>query len=117
MQKNPNHRSEVEVDRVIKLLKSFPFFKNNENLSYCDYRDLAQLMTYKEFSAGSTIYTFQDHADNFYVLLNGYVSEEIKNPYIDEWDWANNVYKTLLEWKEKTFDPFVRKSLEEFKAI
>ena len=49
LQKNPNKRTEVEIDRVIKLLKSFTFFKENKTLTYSNYRDLAQMMTYKEF--------------------------------------------------------------------
>ena len=46
LQKDPRQRTETEIDRVIKLLQSFEFFKNNKKLSYCDYRDLAQMMTY-----------------------------------------------------------------------
>lgn len=49
LQKDPMMRTEIEIDRVIKLLQSFDFFKNNKKLSYCDYRDLAQMMTYEEF--------------------------------------------------------------------
>ena len=38
------------------LLKSFEFFKSNKKLSYCDYRDLAQMMTYMEYEAGTYVY-------------------------------------------------------------
>lgn len=56
LQKDPNQRTETEIDRVIKLLQSFDFFKNNQKLTYCDYRDLAQMMTYEEFEKESCIY-------------------------------------------------------------
>ena len=46
LQKAPTKRTEVEIDRVIKLLQSFDFFKNNKKLTYSNYRDLAQMMTY-----------------------------------------------------------------------
>ena len=115
LQKDPTIRSEIEIDRVINLLKSFEFFQNNKKLSYVDYRDLAQMMTYQEFDPGSTIYDFSEVADKFYVLLNGQVIEEIKNPNIDQWEWANSVFLALQDWKQSTFDPCAKKAYQDFK--
>lgn len=41
LQKNPADRREDEIDRIIAMLKSIPYFKDDKNLSYPDYRDLA----------------------------------------------------------------------------
>lgn len=71
LQKESVKRTEEEIDRIIKLLKGFEFFQSNKKLSYCDYRDLAQMMTYKEYEPDSIIYDFDQSADNFFVVLNG----------------------------------------------
>lgn len=95
---------------MIALLKSFEFFRNNRQLSYGDYRELAQLMTFKMFQKDSPVYMKGEIADNFYVVLNGSVSEQIKNPIIDDWEWALSVYMVLQEWKTKEFDPKAKKA-------
>ena len=113
MQKPPTKRSEIEIDRIINLLKGFKFFQNNKKLSYCDYRDLAQMMTYKEYDKDAHIYDFDQVADSFYVVLNGQACELIQNPNIDNWQWANEVFTVLNDWKENVFDPYAQKQLQE----
>ena len=65
---------------------------------------MAQLIPYKEVRKNSIIYEVNDEANHFYVILNGSVSRKIRNPDIDEWDWAMSVFKALEEWKKKEFD-------------
>lgn len=73
MQKEPSSRSEKEYDRVIALLQGIDFFKQNKQLSYSDYRELAQLMTYVEFDRDQFVYKSGDTPENFYVILNGQI--------------------------------------------
>lgn len=68
---------------MIALLKDIDFFNNNKQLTYSDYRELAQLMTYVEFEQDQFIYKSGDTAENFYVILNGQVDQKMKNPVID----------------------------------
>ncbi len=46
-------------------------------------RDLAQLLTFREYKAGEEIYKFGDEAENFFIVLNGVVKMTVKNPVID----------------------------------
>lgn len=39
----------------------------------------------------------------------------MKNPVIDQWDWAHNIYEALLEWKVREFDVKVSRVLQELK--
>ena len=89
---------------MIALLKDIDFFNNNKQLTYSDYRELAQLMTYVEFEQDQFIYKSGDTAENFYVILNGQVDQKMKNPVIDQWDWAYSIYEALLDWKKNEFD-------------
>lgn len=111
LQKDPTERSEREIERVIELLQGFEFFSKNKKLSYSEYRELALLMTYKEFSRDSFIYEQGQDAESFYVVLNGSVSEVEKNPKIESWDWAMSAYRALLDWKAKEFDPKAEQKL------
>jgi len=50
--KNPNHRTEEDIDLLIDVLKDIEFFKNKPDLSYGDLRDLAQTFSYEVFEEG-----------------------------------------------------------------
>ena len=63
LQKDQIDRTEKEYDRVIALLKSIEFFQKNKQLSYSDYRELAQRITYVEFEKDKSIYKFGDIAE------------------------------------------------------
>lgn len=52
------------------------------------------------------------NSDKFYIILDGKVSVLVKNPLIDEWEWAMSVYKALSLWKEKEFDKRVSRAME-----
>ena len=57
-------------------------------------------MKYLEYRKDQSIYECGQQADSFYVILNGQVVEEIKNPDIDKWDWAYLNYESLLRRKK-----------------
>ena len=68
---------------------------------------LANIKLFKD----TVIYSEGDIADNFYVVLNGSVSQLVRNPIIDEWDWAMSIYKALVQWKRKDFDVKAHKAM------
>ena len=53
------------------------------------------MMTYQEFDKNVYIYNYGQKANNFYVILNGSISQEVKNPNITDWEWADCVFQTL----------------------
>jgi hypothetical protein len=54
------------------------------------------------------VFEFGEFAENFYVIISGVVSVQIRNPKIKNWAEQRNSFKMLLEWKEKVFDPRVK---------
>lgn len=42
------------------------------------------------------VYKIGESADEFFILLEGVASEEIKNESIEQWDWAMSVFNALL---------------------
>ena len=46
------------------------------------------MMTYQEFEKDTHVYDIGERAQSFYVVLNGAVGEEVKNPSVGHWDWA-----------------------------
>lgn len=83
LQKSPDKRQEKEIDHVVKMLKTVNFLKKNSSLTYSDYRELAQLVTYEEYKKGEFIYEYGDEAQCFFFVLNGSVAEQIHNTDID----------------------------------
>lgn len=75
-------------------------------------REIAQSISFKEFNAGDMILNYSTQPRNFYMILSGQVSSEIKNPIIDQWDWANNIYHDLLNWKKNEFDKKVEREMQ-----
>ena len=49
------------------------------------------------------MYAQDTEAEDFFILLIGQVTVLEKNREIDQWDWANKVYKTLETWKNTEF--------------
>ena len=70
-------------------------------------------MNYLELDAGETIMDVGDQADNFYIILNGTVSVQIRNEIIDNWEWAHCVYTALKKWKREDFDKKLEKKIED----
>lgn len=96
-------RSEKDTARIVKLLKSQEIFKDKQ-FSNQEFRELADNLTFREYQADEVIYSYDHQPKNFYMVLSGQVNIEIKNPDIDQWDWANDIYKSLDQWKEKEFN-------------
>lgn len=87
------------------------YFRSNKDLRYGDFRDLAQMIAYREYEADTFVYKKGDEPENFYIVLNGQLAEEERNQIIDSWDWAMSIYKGLLEWKKKEFSPKLSKAI------
>ena len=62
--------------------------------------------------ANREVYKYNDVAENFYMILKGKVSCQIRNYKISNWDLAMNIYQGLLEWKSKEFDIRVQKQMQ-----
>lgn len=45
------------------------------------------------------------------MIITGQLSVDIKNPIIDQWDWANNIYDKLCKWKREEFDKKVENDM------
>jgi len=80
-------------------------------LSHRDYIELAQGMTYCETEKNHVIYNHGDTPKNFYMIVSGSVSTNVKNEIIENWDWARSIYMRLIDWKQKEFDKKVQKEL------
>lgn len=98
-------RRDDEIDRVIQLLKSLDFLKQNKGLSYVHYRDLAISMSYQEYEKDQCVYMIGQEADSVFVVLNGEVQEQQKNSKIKNWEWAYSLFRVLQEWKANEWDP------------
>jgi len=46
------------------------------------------------------------------MVISGSVSKNVKNELIDQWQWAWNVYQSLLKWKTDVFDKKVARELQ-----
>lgn len=56
-------------------MKGQKFFKNSKYpLSDRDYIELTQGLYYKEYKENQTIYSYNDDANNFYMIAKGRVS-------------------------------------------
>lgn len=74
-------------------------------------REIAQSLSFKEVQAGDELHNYSSQPKNYYMILSGAVSIEIKNPIIDQWDWANNIYNKLQQWKREEFDKKVDREM------
>lgn len=45
------------------------------------------------------------------MVITGQVNIEIKNPEIDQWEWANSIFNGLKEWKETDFNKKVENQM------
>lgn len=42
LKRQPYQRTEIQIDRLVKFLKTYTFLTDKKKLSYSDFRDLAQ---------------------------------------------------------------------------
>ena len=75
LKKSPKQRSEDDLDHVIKMLQGLDFLRQNKNITYKDYRDLAMLMEYEEFQKDEPVYQIGETPEKFYVILSGSVNQ------------------------------------------
>lgn len=97
-------RTESDNSKIIDMLNKIKFFQNHKSITPVDLREIAQYMNYQELDAGSSIMEVGDKAENFYIILSGTVSVQIRNEIIESWDWARSVYNALKKWKKEEFD-------------
>lgn len=83
LQKEMSDRTEQEIDRLICFLKSVDFFRNQANIGYVAYRELAQCLTYREYQKGQIVYMVKEEAKEFFLILTGTVEEVQKNEAIN----------------------------------
>lgn len=69
-----NHRTESDIDKVISFLQGYHFLANQKKLSYSDFRELAQSLTFKEFQPGEDVYKYGDVPEHFFIVLTGSAS-------------------------------------------
>ena len=62
-------------------------------------------MGYKYFDAEDQVLQKGQEDYCFYLILFGRTNELVKNPAINNWDWAMTVYQALQRWKKQEFDP------------
>ena len=56
-----------------------------------------------------------ERGDKFYIILQGIVTINIKNPKIPDWKARNQDLKYLLKWKSTVFDPKCEQIKKELK--
>lgn len=111
LKRPPYQRKEHDLDKLVSFLQGYDFLRDQKKLSYSDFRELAQSLTYKEYEKDTDVYKYGDVPEHFFIVLTGSVSHQVRNEVIDEWKWANNIYQALLQWKNEEFDVKVRKEM------
>lgn len=61
---------------------------------------------------GEHVYKLGDAVQHFYIIINGRAQIQVRNEEIHNYDWAQKVYKSLLDWKKIEFDPKVQKEMQ-----
>lgn len=112
--KDVGKRTEADIDFIVNLIQQIDFFREQKQLNYGELRDLASSFTYEKAASDKEIISCGHpvtNNDKFYIILDGTVSVQKRNPLIDDWDWAMSVYNALLDWKEKEFDKRIAKAM------
>lgn len=84
-------RTNKENNYLVRLLRKQPVLQNSE-LSEADFRELAQSLTFREVHHDKEVYQYHDKPDDYFILINGIVSRQVRNPAIKRWDWAMSIY-------------------------
>lgn len=104
LRKQLYQRTEEDVQRLVRLLKSQVVFKKFHKMGEDDYRELTKYITYHEVVRGEAVITEGEKVQSFYVVLRGRANAHQRNPQIHRWAWAKKAHEALLEWKSKEFD-------------
>ena len=67
------------------LIKDISFFKERAQLKISDIRELAACFKFEEVNEGQDVIKYGDVGENFYLILQGIVSVQIKNEAITNW--------------------------------
>ena len=118
LQKTPKDRSKKDAERLVRYLKGLSEIEAyKEFLTESDFKQLASKITYRQMNKDDFVYKIGESADEFFILLEGVASEEIKNESIEQWDWAMSVFNALLQWKSSVFDELAQKSLTYYRVM
>lgn len=66
----------------------------------------------RELEAGQVIYDIGDELSAWCLVLIGGASVTVKNPLIEDWQWARSIFEGLEQWKTKVFDKKVNKEMQ-----
>ena len=94
-------RTQWELALLIKLLKKQPYFKKQELLKDSFYKSLTYEMKIINLKDGEKVYQKFNDSKHFFIIVRGEVKLTKKNESIDKWQWAYNLYQSLITWKEK----------------
>ena len=78
LKKNPESRSEKDLNILAPYIKEIPFFKAR-NIEGSHLNDICSELRYEQYSAGEFVFHLGDYGDRFYVILKGKVRVLINN--------------------------------------
>ena len=73
--------------------------------------ELATDLQLEKYKKGEVIINQGEKGDKFYVIIQGIVGINKRNPKVTDWKVKNQDLKYLMNWKKNVFDP----KCEEFK--
>jgi hypothetical protein len=85
LQKPMLKRTEEDLDELVGFIKDISFFKERANLKINDIRELAACFKFVEVSECLDVIKYGEIGENFYLILQGLVSVQIKNEKISDW--------------------------------
>lgn len=84
---------------MIQLIKGIPFFKQKKEIKEADYKELVQGFTLQKLKKGSIVFNYGDDGDQFYIILKGAVTVQVRNQTLKNWKQQRLIYQRLLKWK------------------
>jgi hypothetical protein len=97
-------RTAGDIDSLAALIKENKFFKEREELTTQDIKDLAASFQFHEEVQFDDVVTYGEVGDLFYLIIMGSVSVQVPNPEIKKWDWSRKDFQRLKIWKDTEFD-------------
>jgi CRP-like cAMP-binding protein len=80
--KNPQRRSQVELDSIVPLIMKIQFFKERE-MKYESCIHVAETLQYEFHLMDHVVFKQGDDGDKFYIIIDGEVSIKIYNKLYD----------------------------------
>jgi hypothetical protein len=74
LQKPSGKRTDEDLDELVGLIKDIAWFKERQNLSANDIRELAACFQFEEVQEFNDVMEFGDTGESFYLILQGLVS-------------------------------------------